>query len=460
MHFKESFLIYKKPPEVKKGPTESQSRVEAQPKAKTAPRESVRPDPAKAELQSQVALEAMKGAKFEAMETKSANLVLTLPLNLDKSGKLVLNIREIKKLTPMTARWLVASVQNLKYQGENPPPIEILGSDDDRVRLDGLEALDPATAIELGKSHADSLILLNLKSLDPETAKGLAQFEESDLYLGINFLDHKTAAELAKSKAGAMDLNLTALDKNSAAELAKFPGESLILDSLIQIDSETARGLAKFAGADGLSLDALQSIDSQTALVLSSSSSGLLSLNGLGRLDKETAQALAKYKSELHLKGLKVIDKETAQELTKFAGDELILNSEIIVNDQLTARALVRNPAIRFTEETAVTSEYLKKALEHFREDTFKVDDIGKLVYAHFAGRLDNEIFKFTSSEGVDFSLELESPNMIKVATGDGEIMTCRFINQGRELQHFKQSKKYGLQYPGNKIVNVVKRQI
>ena len=171
-------------------------------------------------------------------------------------------------------------------------------------------------------------MLTGLATLDAETARALADFKGTDLWLdGLTTLDTETAKALADFKGDQLQLyGLTTLDAETAKALAKFKGDRLQLYGLTTLDADTAKALAEFAGVLGLREHVLQAflaknpLTPDTALAWAKSMDGNLSVvTALGSAD--TAKALADFKGNwLRLNGLTTLDADTAKALADFKG--------------------------------------------------------------------------------------------------------------------------------------------
>lgn len=116
----------------------------------------------------------------------------------------------------------------------------------DVLCLDGLKHLTPETArvLALYKGH---LMMNGLAALDAATAKALAAFKGAGLSLdGLAAIDAAVAGALAETKWCAHLPKVKAIDAATAEVLAQVKCDVLFLDSLPALDADTAKALTKF----------------------------------------------------------------------------------------------------------------------------------------------------------------------------------------------------------------------
>ena len=190
--------------------------------------------------------------------------------------------------------------------------------------LNGLTILDRDVARELVKFHGKSIWLNGLKSLDVYTARILVEGNYG-LYLdGLTHIDRELARALTvKARVNLSLLGVDTIDENVAQELANFKGNNLIL-GLKSMDIKVAKALAPLQS--DLYIWCLASMNASVARELSDIQSREIVLNGLRKIDKETAEGLGDFLvDKLYLWGLKTIDKDMAHGLAKFQGENLDL---------------------------------------------------------------------------------------------------------------------------------------
>jgi beta-lactamase regulating signal transducer with metallopeptidase domain len=259
------------------------------------------------------------------------------------------------------------------------------------LELNSLTRLDADAAQALAEFRGDTLNLNGLTKLDAESAKALAEFKgRGDLELnGLTTIDVEVARALAGLKVGMLSLqgltkidaeaaeslaactrlqgyfpNLTRLDAKAAKALTASDQVTIVTSRLTALDGETARLLvASRGGILGPDTSALVTLDAEAAQVLAASKqwngnlsklsridadaakslaefAGFLTLDGLTKLDADTARALAASKCRtLKLGGLTTLDADTAKALSEFKGQSLFLDG-LTSLDASTAKAL------------------------------------------------------------------------------------------------------------------------
>jgi hypothetical protein len=245
-----------------------------------------------------------------------------------RADELPADTNKIESLTPERARKLATEFSGVSVA----------------VGIGGNSPANPRPRSGFGVTESRCLPLNGLKSIDKETAKELAGYSRGPLLLdGLTTLDADTATALVEFKGGYLFLRgLTTLDADTATALAKFK-HRLYLDGLTTLDAETAKG---FANVMFLNLAGLSALDARTAKVLAANPKWDGQLPSLTRLDADTAQALAEFKSAaflLSLSGLNTLDVATANALAaakRWSGRLPSLTSL----DAATAKVLAASP--------------------------------------------------------------------------------------------------------------------
>ena len=107
----------------------------------------------------------------------------------------------------------------------------------------------------------------------------------------------------------------------------KCAGESLDrTDDIMSLTVEQARQLVQRRSDSILSLRSLRTLDVDVARVLARSQNNWLFLDGLKKIDAETAKSLADYKGHLGLSGVLSLDVDTIRELTEVERKGLFLD--------------------------------------------------------------------------------------------------------------------------------------
>ena len=208
------------------------------------------------------------------------------------------------------------------------------------LELKDLKTLDADVARALAEYGRGRLLLNSLTTLDAATAQALAQCKGGLSLNGLTTLNAATAQALAQCKSGLSLNGLTTLDAATAQALAACSGESLVLDGLKTLDVAIAEVLAQ-AKCESLSFKGLTTLDAVMVQALTRFSGELcLPLYGLTTLDAATAQALAEYSCPiLAFNSLTTLDAATAQALAKYQGRALAFD-ELTTLDAATAQAL------------------------------------------------------------------------------------------------------------------------
>ena len=193
------------------------------------------------------------------------------------------------------------------------------------LSLNGLSTLTPAVAEELVKIKGQ-LNLRGLKVVSPELAAILIthhSFKGGDF--GLESISPDLARVLARSESHLDLSSLKRLDPETASAFSQHTA-SIGLSGLQLIDRDTAQALAKYRGM-AIVLSGLRSIKTDVASELSHWPGEKLYLDGLAQIDPETAACLAECKTkQLGLSGLNSISPEVAAELAKFSGSSLNLS--------------------------------------------------------------------------------------------------------------------------------------
>lgn len=190
--------------------------------------------------------------------------------------------------------------------------------------LNGLTALDPATARELAKYDKGAILLNGVVALSEETAAALAEANTMLALDGLTKLDAEIAKPLARSGGDILAFNgIRSLDPDAAEALARYTGYQLCFDGLKSVSTAVAKHLARFRG-DWISLAGVASLDPATATALSAFR-GELILDGLTAIDTETAEEIAKSRGDCLNLGAPHLSKAAAAALAEFRGDTLRL---------------------------------------------------------------------------------------------------------------------------------------
>jgi hypothetical protein len=210
------------------------------------------------------------------------------------------------------------------------------------LSLNGLTAIDTATAEALAAFKGQHLLLSGIAKLDAAAAKKLMGLQ--NLRLGLTEVDVATAEALAGWRGGTqfywsenvssispdivkafdpdrfgLDFpSLTTLDAETAAALAAYKNWSGQLPKLTALDAETTQALAAWKG--GLRLCGLTELNADTAAMLVACEGWDGMLPAITALDAETTQALAAWKGGLTLCGLTELNADTAAMLVACEG--------------------------------------------------------------------------------------------------------------------------------------------
>jgi hypothetical protein len=158
----------------------------------------------------------------------------------------------------------------------------------------------------------------SLTELSVEQAVQLIQTQEFLNLDGLNSLSLELAEVLGRH--GAADELSSAADHPSEA----FYSGVLTLNGITKLDASAATSLAKQRG--GLSLAGLTSLPLETAQALANHQGWGLHLSGVSDLSPDAARSLGGYSGkQLHLAGLTTLSPEVAQGLSQFRGDMLDL---------------------------------------------------------------------------------------------------------------------------------------
>ena len=252
----------------------------------------------------------------------------------DQQFKIPKNISAIQFLTAEQAAEVVDHVENERKQKElfltslltvdKQVAHELAKFQGNKLDLSGPTTIDVNVAQELAKFQGKLLFLNGLTILDYDVARELVK-GDYDLYLdGLTKIDRDLARTLAMVRYPRLSLlGLTTIDENVAQELANFKGHHLIL-GLKTMDIKVAKALAPLQS--NLWIWCLASMNARVAHELSAIQSHEIVLNGLRKIDKETAEGLGDFLVDnLYLWGLKTIDKDVAHGLAKFQGEKLDL---------------------------------------------------------------------------------------------------------------------------------------
>ena len=226
-----------------------------------------------------------------------------------------------------------------EYNSIDLDAAELLVHEVSDLHLDGLTSLDEGLA-EILSRHRGMLLSLNgIKDLQPAVATAVSEYRGLLLLNGMEQLTPEIAQPLASHIGGVVLNGVRNIDEQSAACFA-CKHESLSLDGLTDISPAIARhlidpgdtddidpekdGLAaamqSLIGRRSLSLSALVSLDPDVAFVFTQHK-GMLILNGIQSIDRETAQILSSSKATLlALDGLSHIDSDAEQTLRTFNG--------------------------------------------------------------------------------------------------------------------------------------------
>ena len=206
------------------------------------------------------------------------------------------------------------------------------------LSLNGVEMLDPYTVKAFVGSGVYGLLLDGLRTIDRES---IAHFKQSGIswgsMKGITWIDPGLVLDIPSPLN-----NLRNMDVELARALSVFPGKDLYLNGLTKIDPESASHLVQFyrrandshmGWEASLHLDGVTAIDLETASILSSFEGRELRLNGLKELDTTIARELGQFKGGfLYLNGLQKLEPEAALELGKFKGCALFLDGLRVIS--------------------------------------------------------------------------------------------------------------------------------
>jgi hypothetical protein len=157
-------------------------------------------------------------------------------------------------------------------------------------------------------TEKEFLAMTSEKPASNTAAKGTAKKKESPakkiVFKGKKMLDAKTAK---KSLTDFIDLDeYDSIDAKAAAILAA-EDSALSLNGLKYLDIDSAKAFAKHKGENDLSLNALEELDIAVAKEISKHN-GNLYLNGIKFISPEIAQELAKCKFNIFLNGIEELD--------------------------------------------------------------------------------------------------------------------------------------------------------
>jgi hypothetical protein len=150
---------------------------------------------------------------------------------------------------------------------------------------------------------------------DPRFAKNLAARPRRVLLSTLKSLSPEIARQLARARSS---LYLRGLSDDLAEALARHQGKGLSLDGLFRLEANTAARLAEYRGR--LSLNGLSSLTPAVAAELAEHRGKSLSFAGIQQLSPETARVLATYEGDFYLEGVTELTSELAQAFLNFPG--------------------------------------------------------------------------------------------------------------------------------------------
>jgi hypothetical protein len=315
------------------------------------------------------------------------------PIREARADELPKDTNQIESLTVEQAKKLVEEASgrtvDVRISPRGAPHVQ-----GNALSLNGVKALDAATAEILVDARNEAMLLGGLTELDRLTARALAKFKGNVLFLdGLKRLDAETARELARYEGNWLSLaGLTELDAEAAEALADSRVKGcLYLYGLKALSGDTAEALAGFAGGY-CQLDGVAQLDVGAARALGKSRCYLY-LNGLTALDAGRARGLAAYSgSVMLLGGVTTLDAETAKALAEFNGQHLTLGLTGL--DAATAKALAefQRPSLSLSSLRTLNAD-TAKGLAEFKGSDLELPGLTTLdatvaeALAEFKGR-------------------------------------------------------------------------
>ena len=170
--------------------------------------------------------------------------------------------------------------------------------------------------------------------------KLLNSFVRKVLFLTILSLQSFVAIECFAVDQDAANRKLTREDVQQIVECSVQNGEAVDLNSLENLDADTARVVAETRGK--LFLNGLTAVTPEVAEILATHR-GWLHLGGLRSISPAVARALSKHQGWLFLNGIRVLKKDVALAILPYRGQLYLDGVETITEDVAEIIAQRRN---------------------------------------------------------------------------------------------------------------------
>jgi hypothetical protein len=309
-----------------------------------------------------------------------------------------ISLPEAKRLSEREPRQWIALTNSLTEL--SPEQARILAQTSHGLHLDGLMTIAPEAAKGLAQFDGSNLHLNGLVDLDTEVAECISRLGPSLHLNGLKSLSPDAASAFSRLRPRWQDLHLCGLERvtpETAYALTKC-GRELYLNGLTDLDGDVAwEFMMRYYP---LHLSGLAQLSDDAAEALGHCRADLY-LDGIADLSATAAEALARHSGRLSLEGLEQLSEASARGLAAHEG-VLMLNGRANLLEGAAQSMSAREGKLCLTGLRELPLALAETIARHWQcdlhfDDLTRLDEPSARALAGFRGRLTFEALKHLS---------------------------------------------------------------